>query len=374
MIMKVAYFIGSLNRGGTETLVLDTFRCKEKAPYESILVYRNEGDLSDAYRATGVPMFRVKPTGLKLGYIPKLRRLLRDEGVDILHTQTCLNAFLGIFCTCLSRVKLVASFHGLYSSFLGRLFAQLVIWKAEASVFVSKYVCDWYTKRAFFVSQKRCHVVYNGIDFTKFDEVYDAPDFLKENEFGNPAMVNMAMVGSFGYGRDQIFLCHVLKALKESGICNFRFYFIGRQWDNTPELYDNCVRYCKENGLLNTSVFIVGGRSDVPAILQHIDAFVYATKTDTFGIAVVEAVASGLPVIVNDWVVMREITNDGELATLYKSRDVNDCVAKIVDFITHVENRKLKAVELSSVVRQRYNIDRHIQNLNKVYETVILGQ
>ena len=94
--MKVAYFIGSLNRGGTETLVLDTFRRKEVAPYESILVYRKEGDLSEAYRATGVPMFRIQPTGLKLGYIPKLRRLLRKEGVDILHTQTHLNAFLGI--------------------------------------------------------------------------------------------------------------------------------------------------------------------------------------------------------------------------------------------------------------------------------------
>ena len=46
--MKVAFFIGSLNRGGTETLVLDTFRRKEVLPYECILIYRSEGELSEA--------------------------------------------------------------------------------------------------------------------------------------------------------------------------------------------------------------------------------------------------------------------------------------------------------------------------------------
>ena len=73
--MKVAYFIGGLNRGGTETLVLDSFRKNRSAPFESILVYRNDGELSESYCATGVPMFRIKPKGLKLAYIPQIRKL-----------------------------------------------------------------------------------------------------------------------------------------------------------------------------------------------------------------------------------------------------------------------------------------------------------
>ena len=369
--MKVAFFIGSLNHGGTEMLVLDTFRKKDCADFEPILIYRNDGKLSEAYRSTGVPMFRIKPTGFKLGHVLKMRRLLREEGVDVLHSQTMLNAFLGIFYTCFSRVRLVASFHGMNPSFLGRVFAQLVIWHAEASVFVSEYVRDWYLNRAFLVPRKRCYVVYNGIDFEKFDKGYAVPDFLKENDFGEPSIVNMAMVGSFGSGRDQFFLCHVLKALKDSGVCNSRFYFIGRQWDDRPELYEKCVSYCKENGLLNASVFFVGERSDVPAILQHIDAFVYSTINDTFGIAVVEAAAAGLPVIVNDWAVMREITNNGEWATLYKSHDLNDCLDRITEYVANKEERKSKAMERSIVVKQRFSIENHIQKLYSVYEKTV---
>ena len=366
--MKVAYFIGRLNRGGTETLVLDTFRRKEAMPYESILVYRSEGELSEAYRATGVPMFRIKPTGLKLGYIPKLRRLLRKEGVDILHTQTHLNAFLGIFCTCFSKTKLVVSFHGFTLSALDWVYTQLGLWCADASIFVSKYVQDWYLKRSVFAPGKRCQVVYNGIDFSKFDESYETPDFLKKEDGVSSETVKMVMVGNFSTARSPILLCQALKALKERGLGDVKLYLVGKKTDADPEVFDNCVSYCRENGLLDTSVCFMGGRSDVPTILQYMDAFVYATNRDTFGIAVIEAVASGLPAIVNDWEVMKEVTNNGEWASLYKTMDIDDCADKIETFLKHKEQRKEAAQRNAEAVRQRFSIENHIRNLNEVYE------
>ena len=369
--MKVAYFIGSLNRGGTETLVLDTLRRKEVAPYESILIYRSEGELSEAYRATGVPMFRVKPTGLKLGYIPKLRRLLREECVDILHTQTHLNAFLGLFCTCFSKVRLVISFHGFTLSVLDRVYTQLGVWFADASIFVSKFVQNWYLKRLFFVPRKRCQVVYNGIDFSKFDKHYDIPSFMGNDVEESMETVKIAMVGNFSSARSQILICRALKLIKDRKLCDIKLYFVGKKTNVEPKVFDNCLNYCRENGLLDTSVFFVGGRSDVPAILQNMDAFVYATNRDTFGIAVIEAIASGLPAIVNDWEVMKEVTNNGEWASLYRTMDVEDCAAKIEELIENKKQRKGIALRNAEAVRQRFSIENHIHNLNAVYEKTL---
>lgn len=369
--MKVAYFIGSLNRGGTETLVLDTFRRKEVAPYESILVYRSEGDLSEAYRATGVPMFRIQPTRFKLGYITRLRRLFKEENVNVLHTQTHLNAFLGIFCTCFSMVKLVVTFHGFTPSVLDKVYTRFGLWFADALIFVSGYVRDWYLKSAVFVPHKRSCVVYNGIDFSKFDRSYDMPDFLKKNNGASIETVKMVMVGNFSTARSQILLCQALKALKERGVGDVRLYLIGKRTNADPEVFDNCVNYCRENGLLDTSVYFLGGRSDVPAILQHMDAFVYATNRDTFGIAVIEAVASGLPAIVNDWEVMKEVTNNGEWALLYKTLDVVDCADKIEEFIKNKEQRKEAAQRSAEAVRQKFSIENHIRGLNEVYEKTL---
>lgn len=38
--MKVAYLLGSLNRGGTETLLLDVFRSADKAPFSFVGIHR----------------------------------------------------------------------------------------------------------------------------------------------------------------------------------------------------------------------------------------------------------------------------------------------------------------------------------------------
>ena len=368
--MKVAFFIGGLNRGGTETLILDTFRKQENISFESILIYRNDGDLSEAYRSTGVKMIRVKPGKFKLGYIHQLRKILRQEGVDILHTQTLLNAFLGLFCVCFSRISLVASFHGFRTSFMGRLLTHPVMWLADACVFVSDFERQWYLRNTLLAPEKRCHVIYNGIDFTKFSQRYSKPDFLMEHDQESSCQcINLAMIGNFVSVRSHYFLCQGLKKLLNEGIDGFQFFFVGKRSEAEPDKYDDCVRFCEENGLMD-KVHFVGGRGDVPAILQHIDGFVYSSHRDTFGIAVVEALAAGVPVIVNDWGVMKEISDQGELACLYKTKNIDDFVMKMRLFLDSISAFQLQAQKNASIVREKYSIERHIENLYSLYKSV----
>lgn len=73
-------------------------------------------------------------------------------------------------------------------------------------------------------------------------------------------------------------------------------------------------------------VHFMGPRSDVPELLASWDAFLYSTDHDTFGIAVVEAIAAGLPTFVNDWEVMKlQITANWRTST--KPRTQKTCCA-----------------------------------------------
>ena len=176
--MKIAYFVGSLNRGGAEMLTLDICRSKKSAPFEMLLIYRNEGELSEAFLKTGVRMKRIKPGKNKLGYFIAVRRFLKQEGVCIIHSQTLTNALIAAICTLFSGIKTVASFHGFYKSFLQRIQSFIVMWRTHALVFVSKCERDWYIKTSLFCPRSRCHVVYNGISFDRLDICYSTPDFL----------------------------------------------------------------------------------------------------------------------------------------------------------------------------------------------------
>lgn len=366
--MIVAYFIGSLNRGGAEMLTLDICRKRESAPYDIVLIYRNDGELSAAFRETGVPMIRIKPGRNKLGYFHEIRKTLKNKKIDIIHAQTLTNALLSVICTVFSNVKVVASFHGFYKSPLQKIMRHCVMWMADALLYVSKYERDWYVKTSFFCPRNRCHVVYNGLSFDKLDERYVIPEFLKVTRQTKPESVCLVMVGNFAKGRSQFFLCQCFKHLLQQEHKSLQFFFVGKRVDATPWRFDECVRYCEENHLTD-NVHFVGSRGDVPAILQFSDGFVYASEHDSFGIAVVEAVAAGIPTIVNDWAVMQEIVGDQGWADVYHTDDIEDCCSKIKGLIEDLDNRKRLSEIAKEQVRDAYSIETHINKLYSIYST-----
>ena len=368
--MKIAYFLGGLNRGGAESLVLDVCKKNSELPYEVCCIYRKEGDYSDAFHSTNVRLLRLQRKRSLLGYISNFRKLVLSEHVDIVHAQTPSNALVCIFALAFTRVKIVTTFHGFSFSDASRWQRKLVYGKSSRIVCVSEFEKKHYVEKWELPIGNKIEVVYNGIDFSKFDS-FDSVAKGVNNDGCDGGLLKMMMVGSFIGGRSQLFVCKVMKALRQRQI-PFEFYFAGRRDAAESQRYDDCVSYCEQNGL-DDCVHFLGERKDIPDLLKEMDLFVYASEHDTFGIAVLEALAAGVPVIVNDWVVMKEITENGKYAELYKTDDVNDCMEKIIRFI---ENKNNKADELAerkrtvaAEIRRKYSIENHIRKLNNVYQS-----
>ena len=135
-----------------------------------------------------------------------------------------------------------------------------------------------------------------------------------------------------------------------------------------PERYDRCVDYCQQNGLSDKVTFS-GVRNDVPGLLHELDAFIYSTEHDTFGIAVAEAMMAGIPVFVNDWEVMREITNDGNWAVLYKTAEENELLAKFLLYLQDKQSYTSRARKTAPIVMKRYSVQQHVTGLLEVYRS-----
>lgn len=367
--MKIAYFIGSLNRGGAEMLTLDICRKKAFAPFEIMIAYRNDGNLTDEYVKTRVPLCCIKPKGRigLLKYMWEMRCMLQREKVDIIHCQTSYNAVLAVLFTVFTKVRVVSTFHGFDFNKSPRIYKWLVMKLSDKLIFVSGYQRDYYVSHNSFCNPRKCEVVYNGVDYSKFDILCPIPIGLDPK-----AHIRMAMIGSFNSGRSQKYVCEAIKKIIDKGISDFEFYFVGGRCAGEEYLYDECVNYSMRNNLYN--VHFLGGRNDVSAILQYIDCFVYSTVTDTFGIAVVEAMSQGIPVIVNDWKVMREITFNGKWATLYKTADSDALANAMIEMINNLSSYKEKAVSSSDAIKQHYSIESHINNLSNIYKSLKLGK
>lgn len=358
--MKVAFFLGTLNRGGAETLLADIFSRRESHPFDAVCVYRKEGTMSESFHRTGVSMLKLNCGKNWMLYVLRFRKLILSQKVDIVHAQTAFNAAIAIISLAFTRVKVITTLHGFTFVTANPLYKRLVFRHSSRIICVSQSECDEYLRHGSYGVSDRFVVVHNGIDFSKFGHTNPPSD--------NNSELKMCMVGSFGEGRNHIFVCHFLDALKKQGI-TYHFTFIGTARESEREIYDSCVAYCHEHGL-DDNVTFYGLSNDVPGLLMSMDAFVYATRHDSFGIAVIEAIATGLPTFVNDTDVMQELSEGGKLAMLYPTNDVDALVEKIQHFATHRLDYWQHAQGSAKLVREKYSIERNIDMLSKVYDEV----
>jgi glycosyltransferase involved in cell wall biosynthesis len=373
--MKIAYLLGSLSRGGTETLLLDVFRTADKANYDFIGVHRKDGPYKDDFYATKPTFVQCAPKGKNLfGYLRRLRNLLKKENITIAHAQQSIDAVYAILATWGTKIKVVQTFHG-YDFGTKGFTKRMIKWSikhSDAVCFVSEAQKQYYIKEYKLKCHDKLHVVYNGINFSKLDvekAPLELPVSKSDRPQGGQKPLKLAMVGNFVPGRAQNSACQFLKKIKDTGAV-FDFYFVGKKSEAEPWRFDNCVQYCQENGL-SDCVHFLGGRGDVPQILKHMDAFIYATDHYTFGIAVIEAIAAGLPTFVNDWEVMTEVTGNGKWASVYKTNDAEDFCAKFMDFVANIDQYKNQATSNAQQVRAAYSIEQHMQRLYQVYSDTL---
>jgi len=377
--MKIAYLLGSLNRGGTETLLLDVFQNASANQLEAIAVYRKAGVLEPDFINSPVQLYKLPFQKNIFIYFFCLRKILTNQNIECVHAQQPLDALLTWIATPGLRIKIILTLHGydLQESRLSKLILSFILKRTDTNIYVSNAQRAYYQKK-YKLSDNKQRVVYNGISFNKFDKTKSASthsmtsshSMSKENLLRDelkltPDTMLFGTVGNFLPGRDQLTICKFLKLLRiERSL--FHFVFVGKRIESSANLYDDCVNYCRQNNLLGNVSFL-GGREDVPGILSQLDAFVYATDHDTFGIGVVEAMAVGIPVFVNDWMVMSEITDEGKYATLYNTKDEQDLLRHFLLFLQDKTSYLTKAANASSFVRHKYSIEKHIEKLKKIY-------
>ena len=371
--MKIAFLFGSLNRGGTETLMLDVFRHSSEYSLELSCIYRKNGVLVDEFKSTGCSMWQLKPGLNILSYLFKLRNLLTKNDIQIVHAVQPLDALLVYFATLGTNIKKCVTFHSFdyHASFNEKIITKLVFAKTDIILFVSQFQ-QFYYQEKYRIDKEKVKVLNNGISFKKIDfaKVEKNYDLLSKFLNSSETAIKILSVGNFNVGRDQYSICRFAKVLKEYNI-EFKLFFAGKRVDNETWRYDQCVDFCKENNLEDNVIFL-GSRDDVPQLLSQADLFVYASEHDTFGIAVIEAIAAGVPVMVNDWPVMNEVTLNGELATIYKTKSEDSFYKCFSDFMNNREQYIEKAKIAAKKVRVLYSIEKHINELiERVYKPLL---
>jgi len=354
--MRVLYVLGSLNIGGAEKLVYEVLKNSKGGNVQFSLLHRKKGSLLSDFENLNLPIYFLNLRNL-FKFIFKFRSIIKNNKISIVHTHQVIDTFFTFLFLIGIPTKIVFTIHshGVNDGYIQRVLRKYILNKIDVCIYVSISLRNFYANN-FNISKKRHEVVYNGLSFSDFKPIL------------NSKCLEIGMVGNFTSVRDQMTICKFLDLLDKEGI-NFKFYFVGAKSDSEYWLYDNCFLFC-DHLIKKDKVFFMGSRNDVPLILSKLDCFIYSSQRDTFGMAVVEAMAMGIPTFVNDSEVMCEITNNGKWATIYKSKDEYDLLNKFNYFLKNVDAFKSAAQENAFKVKNTYSIDKHTSILNDIYNSL----
>lgn len=101
------------------------------------------------------------------------------------------------------------------------------------------------------------------------------------------------------------------------------------------------------------------------------DAFLFPNENQTWGLAVLEAMACGCPVLVSQGAAVHEVLTDNENAILFPARTPKVLAQKIEQLATHPELRQKIAQAGMELVRTTYNWKRFAEQIAQVCSEVI---
>ncbi|WNO77160.1 glycosyltransferase [Streptomyces sp. AM8-1-1] len=298
--MKALHIITGLGAGGAEQQLRVLLR---HLPVDcDVVTLTNPGAVADGLRADGVDVVHLGMRGNRdLQALPRLTRLIRRGAYDLVHTHLYRACVYGRIAARLAGVRAtVATEHSLGQAEIeGRPLTRptraLYLGTerlGSATVAVSDTVAarlsDWG------VPAERIHVVPNGIDAARFR--FSATERLATRaRLGIPpdAFV-VGGVGRLVSGKRFDVLVRAVAALPGA-----RLLVAG----DGPELTTlntlaarldaaDRIRFLGE-----CDAHAGVGAPAVPALLSAMDVFVSASREEAFGLAVVEALAAGLPVL-----------------------------------------------------------------------------
>lgn len=121
---------------------------------------------------------------------------------------------------------------------------------------------------------------------------------------------------------------------------------------------------------LSEDVHFLGHRSDIPNLLKLSDIAVSASRREGLPVNIMEAMATGLPIIVTDSRGNRDLVKTGENGYVVGVDDVNGLCTAVVDLYNSDEKRKIygeKSVELA----KDYSLDTIVNKMDQIYSEYI---
>jgi glycosyltransferase involved in cell wall biosynthesis len=351
-----------LGRGGTERLLAGTVRHLDRTRFTAEVAYLLPW--KDAFvaevEAAGVPVECLdarRPTSV--AWVRRLRRLVRDHEIDLVHTHMPVPAAVARLA--LPRgVAFVHTEHNMWGRYrLPTRLANRATYRRNAAVIA---VSDGVA--ASIASPVLVEVVTHGIDTGAMRPADDESRRAARATLGLDADAPViGTVGNFTVKKDQATLLEAAARLTDEQP-GLRVVLVG-----SGPLEDELRAHTRRLGIEDATVF-AGSRDDVFALLPALDLFALSSRFEGLPIALLEAMACGVPPVVTRVGGIPEVVTDGHDGVLVDPGDAEALATALGKLLADPGRRN----ELAAHAAERataFDLAHAVRRIEAVYDRAL---
>ena len=298
---------------------------------------------------------------LDAGSARELSKFVSRNEIQIVHAHMARDYPLAAFATRKSSSKLVVTRHVLFG--LNRLHR---ITLAKARVIAVSHAVALELSAGKLVSPERISVVHNGIDATRFASArntFDRQKFLSDWKLPKDILL-IGTVGELTLLKGQT---EFLKAAAQIVARHPEAFFIVAGTDhseaqrNSSTVDDLIARLG-----LGERVRRVSWIDDIAQLYCALDVFVSASHTESFGLAIAEAMACATPVVATETGGAKEIIEPGR-GLLVSIGDVDELSKGIEELLGDRSKREAMGAAGQRAIATNFGISKMIDGTERIY-------
>ena len=363
-MIRVAYVIWSLGLGGAEQVVIRLAAGLDRKRFQPLIICLNdEGLFAAQAQAAGVEVIALHKGGpADLKVLIRLMRWMRSRRIDVVHTHLWGANLWGRLAARLAGVEtIIATEHNVdtwkrwYHLSLDRILAD---WTTQL-VAVSQAVREFYESRG--VGVGRWQVICNGVAEGSGHPRERGPAYRSLGIVDGEPVVGL--IGRLVPAKaPEVFVEAVARAAR--ALPSMRALIIG-----DGPLRGQIEAQVRRAGLEKT-VIITGVRDDVPDLLAGMDALVFSSEREGLSMAMLEAMAAGVPVIATEVGGTPELIDSPSAGMLVPPRQPDALAEALVDLLSHPVKAQTIREAARRRVEQTFTLQRLIADHEALYQTL----
>ncbi len=355
--------------------MLDLAKSLDQSEWAPRVAVFYEGELAQRLRQVQIPVTLLAPAKLSaLAGIVPVRKLIREWRPAIVHTHGVRANLSGRLANKAegSPARVITTIHSLLPldypvAWKRILFGCFEKWTwpyTDHFIAVSRTMLDWLLQEG--LPRDRTSVIHNAIQLPPVLPRRPEYSALRE-ELGLPQhAILVGTVARLHKVKGHTYLMQAVRKLKEE---RPDVHYV---WVGGGEMEQELREQVRRNGLQDVIHFL-GVRQDVPELLPQFDLFVLPSVYEGFGLAALEAMLAGVPVIASAVGGLLEVIEDGHDGLLVPPKNAEALYQALKRALSAPEQMEQMARAAQQKVLEQNSLPRLVRETTGLYRKILNG-